>query len=315
MLGTGDFIEALIPLYIMAMIGFFAQRSNILGEQANQVITQLMLYITLPALILFSLNTSFSKSFMYDFFWLTVMSIFVLSFSIVIAAYVRRRALLPFERKSVYESLIIFGNQGYIGFVVSYILLGSQGVLYVTLFNIVYFFLIWTYGIYLFMKQAQKIEWRFLFLNPGTSSTFIGLCMLFSPFTWPAIVLDVFENVRKVTIPLSMMFIGSLLATLNFKEFTLFIKNKYLWYAASFKLIFFPLSLFIFLLFPVSYPALTIAILTAGMPSASTTSIYAEKYDADSIFSSFGVMLSTLLCIFTIPFFYFLLNWLHRILS
>src|SRR5690625_2345014 len=73
LLSLSDFIEALIPLYLMAIIGFFAQRSTIFSVHANGVITRLILYITLPALILFSLNTDFSTSFMNDFFWLTVM--------------------------------------------------------------------------------------------------------------------------------------------------------------------------------------------------------------------------------------------------
>lgn len=44
----------------------------------------------------------------------------------------RRRAVLPANQKSVYESLIIFGNQGFIGFAVSYILMADKGIIYLT---------------------------------------------------------------------------------------------------------------------------------------------------------------------------------------
>src|SRR5690625_7816991 len=106
----------MIPLYIMALIGFASRRIKILHSHANQVITQIMLYITLPALILYSLNTNLSKEMLTDFAWLITMSIFILSISVFIGSLLRRKAALPIKQKSVYESLIIFGNQGFIGF-------------------------------------------------------------------------------------------------------------------------------------------------------------------------------------------------------
>src|SRR5699024_5531176 len=135
---------------------------KVFNSQTNQIITQLMLYITLPALILYSLNTVFTKSMIIDFVWLLMMSIFILSISIVIAAWLRQRAKLPTEQKSVYESLIIFGNQGFIGFAIIYLLMAEQGIIYLTLFNIFYLILIWSYGIYLFTKSEQSVNWKVL---------------------------------------------------------------------------------------------------------------------------------------------------------
>src|SRR5690625_5044487 len=148
----------MVLLYIMALIGFISRRMEILQSYANQVITQLMLYITLPALILYSLNTTFSIDILTDFAWLVTMSIFILGISVYAGAWFRRKAELPLKQKNVYESLIIFGNQGFIGFAISYILMGEQGVIYLTFFNICYLILIWTYGIYLFTKNEQSVR-------------------------------------------------------------------------------------------------------------------------------------------------------------
>src|SRR5690625_4606230 len=102
-------MEAMIPLYIMAFIGFIGRKVTILKASANQVMTQLMLYITLPVLILFSLNPDSSIELLKDFSWLVSMSFFILFISVVVAFLLRRKALLPANQKSVYESLIIFG--------------------------------------------------------------------------------------------------------------------------------------------------------------------------------------------------------------
>lgn len=302
---------ALLPLYVMALIGFVARKTAILDEQSNQVITRLMLYLTLPALILFTLDTDFSSELMMEFAWLSAMSAFVLTVSVLAAAWLRKRAMLPESQKSVYESLILFGNQGFIGFAVSFILLGPQGVLYLTLFNIFYLILIWTYGIYLFTKHDPEINWRVLLVNPGILATLTGLVTLFLPIGWPVVLQGAFEHVGRMTIPLSMILIGSLLAETRLTDFKRYTRNIYLWIAAFFKLLILPLVLFIFYFFQVSQPVMTIAVLTAAMPSATTTSVYAKRYGADAVFASYGIILSTIGCIITIPLIYVLLEWLY----
>ncbi|MHA6252954.1 AEC family transporter [Oceanobacillus sp. CAU 1775] len=310
MLSSSAFVLAMVPLYLMSLIGFLGRKIGLLHANTNQVITHLMLNITLPALILFSLQTTFSMELLTDFLWLVLMSIFILVISVYAAAWLRKKASLPLEQKTVYESLIIFGNQGFIGFAVSYIILGNQGIIYLTFFNICYLVLIWTYGIYLFTKNEKSVNWRALFLNPGILSTIIGSLMLFLPYNWPAPLLETFETVGKMTIPLSMLLIGSLLAEIRTQDLKKYSKNLSIWLAASFRLLVLPLFLFIFLLFPVSFPLIIIAVLTSAMPSASTTSLYAQRYGGDAGFASFGVILTTILCIFTIPLLYSLLQWL-----
>lgn len=119
------------------------------------------------------------------------------------------------------------------------------------------------------------------------------------------------EDVGKMTIPLSMILIGSMLADIRLQDMRQYFKNIYVWIAALYKLLIIPLFLLVFLFLNVPFPLLTIAVLTAAMPSASTTSVYAQKFGGDTAFSSFAVLLSTLLCIITIPFLYSLLQWLH----
>lgn len=311
MLSISAFAQALIPLYMMSIIGFIARKFNIFPSHANDVITQLMLYVTLPALIIFSLNVTFSINLLIDFIWLILMSIFVLIMFVLIAALLSKKANLPQTQKNVYESLIIFGNQGFIGFAIIYILMGNQGIIYLTLFNILYFILIWTYGIYLFTKNDKQVKWKTLIFNPGILSTVIGIILMFIPFKWPFILLETFETVGKMTVPLSMILIGSLLAELDWKDFNAFSKNIYIWIAAICKLLLIPGLLLIFLFFNVPYSLLVIAVLTSAMPNASTITAYAQKFGGDSAFASFGVLLTTLLCIITIPLLYILMEWLY----
>ncbi|MCR2822204.1 AEC family transporter [Lederbergia panacisoli] len=308
---ANSFIQEMLVLYAIALLGFVARKRGILNEHADEVLTQLVLYITLPSLILFSLDIPFSVQVIHELLWLVFMSIYILAISILLAAKMRKSSRLQEKQRKVYEGLTIFGNQGFIGYAVSFILLEEQGIVYLTMFNICYLILIWTYGVHIFTKSKNRIHWRKVFWNPGIIATFIGLCVLFLPFSWPEMIAKPLENVGKMTIPLSMMLIGSLFAKVQFKELPLSLKNIYLWKSALTKLILIPLCLLPFIALSAPFSLLLIAIIVSGMPSAPTISLYAQKYGADTLFASTGVLLTTLMCLFTIPLLYFVLSFFY----
>ncbi|WP_245831839.1 AEC family transporter [Oceanobacillus senegalensis] len=306
------FMQEMLVLYGIAILGFVVRKMGVLNEKANDVLTQLILYITLPALILYSLDITFSITLLREFMWFIMMSVYILGISCFLAYWMRKRSKLPEQQKSVYEGLIIFGNQGFIGYAISYILLGEQGIVYLTIFNLCYLILIWTYGIYLFSRNKKTIDWKNIFLNPGILSTLIGLVIFFLPIGWPVVISDGLESVGKMTIPLSMMLIGILIANVKYNNFISLIKSIYIWKSSLTRLIIIPVILFPFAALSVPFSVLLIAVLVSGMPSAPTISLYAQRYGGDSYFASIGVLLTTLLCIITIPVLYTIVYYLSN---
>lgn len=308
MILSGDFFQEMLTLYCIAILGWAARKRNILSKESIAVLTHLLLYITLPALILHSLNITLSMSFLKDFIWLMTLSAYICILSGIIASYFSKKSRLPAHQKSVYESLMIFGNQGFIGYAVSFILLGETGIIYLTVFNICYLIFIWAYGIHLFTRKKDVINWRAVLVNPGILSTVVGLILLFLPFTWPAFIAGTLESVGKMTVPLSMILIGALVANVKLKTFFTSLKDKHLWMSSMLRLLFFPLLLLPFSLLPIPFSVLLIALIVSGMPSAPTICIYAQKYGGDSLFASLGVLLTTALCILTIPILYLIIT-------
>lgn len=309
MSSAGVFLQEMFVLYGIGILGFIVRKKGVLNEHANDVLTHLILSITLPALILFSLDISFSVDIVKDFLWLISMSMYILVLSCFLAKWMKKRARLEKKQKNVYEGLIIFGNQGFIGYAVSFILFGEQGIIYLTIFNLCYLILIWTYGIFLFSNST--INWKQIFLNPGILSTFVGLILFLLPVNLPVMVSSGLESVGKMTIPLSMMLIGSLVANVNYKDLFLSIKNRYLWKMAIARLLFIPFLLLPFAFISVPFSLLITAILVSGMPAAPTITLFSQKYGADTLFASLGVLITTLLCIVTIPLLYLILNIIY----
>jgi malate permease and related proteins len=298
------FTQELTLLYSIALLGYMLRKKEILPEGSEKVLTAVILNVTLPSLILFGMDVTFSVENIIQFGCLSLLSAFVLIVSSVISSFTVKKLNIEVKKKNALEGIMIFGNQGFLGIAVCYLLFGKEGVFYGTLFNFVYLLYIWTYAIYLFARSAESVQWRKVFLNSGVIATLAGLLLMILPGTLPAVLSNTLELTGKPTVPLSMLLIGSLLGAMPLADLKLFLKNKHLWLASLYKLILFPLLLLPFLLISLPFQLFAVAFLVAGMPSAPTISMYAQKYGEDASFAAAGVALSTFLSCITIPALY-----------
>lgn len=308
-----NFFQELLILYCIAIIGYGAKRINLINRSFDEAVTQLILNITLPSLIIYSLNSPSTKIILTDLILLIILSSFNLGIAIIISSILANHNTLSNKQNKVYQSLIIFGNQGFLGFALIYSLYKETGIMLTSIYNLPFLVLIWTYGIYLMagdkFSECKYSMGKSLLLNPGLLATFIGLVLFFLPLELPWPLVKLLSNVGSPTTPLSLLLIGSLIANLSLKNITALLKNWFLWSAAALKLLLIPL-----LFFPLKYLSLnplvlTTAVLLAGMPSAPTTAIFAQNYNSDPQFAALGVSLSNLLALFTLPLLYLLFTY------
>jgi len=311
----GYFFEELVVLYLIALAGYISKKSRIFSNEADIILTQIILYITLPALILFSLDFPFSTSVLLDFFILIFLSVFSLCMACIIAYIISKKSKLCPKRKGVFQGLIIFGNQGFLGYAICQVLFQEEGIMYAAIFNLFYLVLIWTYGIYIIANNMLEFSWKMIILNPGTIATSIGMIMFFLPVGWPETISYFFKTLGMPTTPLSMLLIGSIVADLDIKKALEMCKDKYIWIVVFIKLLLNPLFIILigflnakYALFNINFTALSVAVLVAAMPSAPTISLYAKKYESDVIYASIGLCVTTLLLPLTLPVLYWLLN-------
>lgn len=311
-MGVGEmpmlqFIQEILILFIIALIGYLGAYRGVLNKKSDSFIMQFVLNITLPALILYSMNLTVDLSIIHELLLLLGLSILVMVYSIVMGIVLSKKLALPESQDGVFQSLIIFGNQGFIGYAVVYMLFGEIGIIYAAIYNICFLITIWTYGVYIVAKTNKKTSLLPLLKSPGLLATLFGIILLASTLYMPDAIHRSLEYVGMMTIPLSMIIIGSVIEKIPIRKLGILLKNKFLWMAAMTKLVFIPLLLIPILAFEVSSTVATVAILIAAMPSGPTTTLFAEKYNRDVEFSSVGVSLSTLLSILTLPFIYGLL--------
>lgn len=158
-----------------------------------------------------------------------------------------------------------------------------------------------TVGAYCLTGDRKRMALKRAFFNPSFIGFVIALVLFavnFQGFA-PQKILDAISLLGKMTTPLCMIILGIRLASVSFKK--LFMRPFV--YVISFcKLLVFPLfSLAIVYFLPVSDLFKAAMFILCGTPCASVMLNIAEMYGGETELAANCVLLSTLLCAFTIP--------------
>lgn len=277
----------------------------------NHDISNLLINVAVPALIIVSLNSmTFSQELMTESLQLLIMSfcqhIFVILLSLLLVKIIKVNGI----SQGVFQFSLIFGNTSFMGYPVALAAFGQQGLFYMAVYDMMFSVFAWTYGVVIMSRpslaEGEKTAWNFLqlrrikkMINPPILAVMIGFILMASPFTMPAVIGQTFEMIGSITIPLAMIFIGSVLGDTELR--TLFQDGKaFLW--SLLRLTFLPLTVYgILRFFNFDGYLINIPVLFASMPVAAMTSIFAAKYKNDYHLASRLIFISTFLSIFTIP--------------
>jgi len=224
-------------------------------------------------------------------------------------------------KKRVLIFSTVFTNAGYMGIPLLVALFGTThpevaiyGSVYVTVFNL----FLWSLGAFLYTENKEYISIKKMVINPATIATFAGL-IIFALAAIPTvnehfilpivrnpngIVTPLLNNFKGMVAPLSMVIIGLRLTELKLGRA---LKDKYLYLNIAVSLFIVPTATFLVLkaisLLGIYYDELTASVLmiSASAPAATATSMFAEKFDGDSVYSGLIVSITSILCVVTMP--------------
>lgn len=292
--------EQIFMLFILIGLGVVLQRSKLVSAEFSKGLSTFVLYVSLPALIIKSMNYEFDPELMKNSIYLLVSGILFYPLAYIVAKLVGKLLNVGEDKLGVYEFLMIFGNVGFMGYPVMRVLYGEIGIFYAAMFNFSFNLYIWTLGVYLIKKGSGEGVSARLLINPGTLAVSLGFAFFGFSIQLPRVLQLVLESVGGTTTPLSMIVIGMILGTSSgFK----WIKNWRLIVSSVIRLLIIPL-LVLGIVWFVPMPSMLkgfILILT-GMPSAALAAIFSHKYGADHELASRGILLTTFLSLWTIPF-------------
>lgn len=286
-----------IVLFLIMVVGFFARKKEYINPSVNRSLSELLINITLPSMIIASFNFKFSKD------MLNVgMSLFLISTVIHLSLLILGKYLYKKFNENEMKVLwfiTLFSNCGFMGYPVVESIYGKIGLFYAALFNIPFNILMWTAGVFIFSGKGDIKSAKKALLNPGIVSVFMGLFIFLFSIKLPIPIQKTLELVGSMTTPLSMIIIGSTLA--DSKIASIF-ESKSIYFGTIVRLILIPVITFVVLKFiGLKDFYLSIPVIITSMPAAANTVIMAEKFGGDAEFASKIVFITTVLSAITIP--------------
>jgi len=297
-------VNQILILFIIMCIGFIAKKSKLINENTEKSLSNVLLNISLPALMLSSINVEYSPDTlpnMLQIFYITI----VLYLAVIIFANITAKLFrFKYPLAGAYINLLTFANVGFMGFPIANALFGQIGILYATVANLIFNVLLWTYGILTINKEGS-INLKKL-LNIGAITSALTIILFISRFRMPSILLNALDMTGDTTTPISMILIGSFIADINS------IKSFFDWkigVISFFRLLLIPFTLaFILGRLGINNTVTSLCTILAATPSGTTNAIFAKQFNAEPIFTSVVVFVTTLLFLITLPCIIYVLN-------
>ncbi len=296
-------------LFIIMTIGFACGLKKILNSEAIRGISELIIKVTLPSLILVSLQRPFTKELMGDA--LQTLLVATVFYAAMIGTALLAVKLLGTPRKQagILAFSLSFSNCGFIGFPVVASILGNDALFLTAIHNLLFNILAFSAGILIVAKYAEregivrnpgnaKLPLRKIFNNNVLASV-LGFLFFIASFKIPRAVALPLEMVGALTTPLAMLVTGAMLSRTRAASV---LGNWRLYAVSLIRLAVLPLLTAIALrLCGITGNLYYISVIIAGMPAASNTSLIAEVYGGDTESASAIVFMTTLLSVLSIP--------------
>ncbi len=290
--------QQILILFCVAAVGVFLRRRGVMTESGNQSLSKLVLYVTLPAMILASVGSVPAGLGAGDL--LLILAAAAASYLVmgIIALVVPR--LLPGkkENRGVLEFLILFANVGFMGFPVLSAVYGAEVVFTAAIFNLPMNILCFTVGVLMIAPKGTKLQAKAT-LSPAIVASVAAPLLYLAPFSLPELFYDGCSLLGDATVPLAMLLIGSSLGGIPLRK----LWNEPKLYAVAFsRLLICPAAVWFVLRCFISDPMLLgTALILAAMPSATNATLLCIEYDGDEATASRTVCLTTLFSAVTIP--------------
>lgn len=294
-------------MFLIMLIGFLCFRVGLVDESGSQQISNVVIYISNPALLLNSFIGNLKSSQMIDGVYTLIILVIMMLVSIGVAKLIFRN-----PEQMLIRFALIFANLGFIGLPLSKAVLGDGSIFYMSIFVGVSNFALWTYGIYMISGDKRTIQLKRLAVNPAILALIFGLLFALTGIKLPAILGTTVSDLANMNLPLVMIAMGCYLAEGDLRGA---LKSKDLYQAIVARLIIAPLIVLVILQFVPNRFMMVKEVILLGQatPVAALMAIFSNTFHKNSMFSTTVVGLTTLCSLVTIPLFMGLAQWLWHL--
>lgn len=288
--------QVLILFFLMA-VGFACGKLKFFTGSGVASITDLLLYIVTPCVIIHSYQREFNAE---------MLNGFLIAFASAVGVHVLNVLfcyLLIRERDKARERVMrfatIFTNCGYMSIPLQQAVLGSDGVFYGSAYIAVFNLIFWSYGVFLMSGDKKTLSAKRMILNPGVIPVVVGFLLFIFSVQLPSLLNTTIESIAALNTPLPMFIVGYYLSNVRFREYS--ISGKVCW-ATALRLFLLPfIALGAMFFCGVRGTVLVTNTIAAAAPAAAGTTMFALKFHQDTELSAQMVSITTLGAIVSMP--------------
>lgn len=303
-------LQSVFSVILMIGLGFFLAKRRWFEGSSSALISRLVVNVALPAYMISNLMGSYDRAKLLDMLPGLPVPFLVMIVSYVAAMGLARLIRVQKDRRGAFQSMFALSNSVFIGLPVNVLLFGDASLPYALLYYIANTTTFWTIGVYgiavdgSIRKNGPRPSLVSLsglrrILSPPLLGFFAAVIMIMLGIRLPKSIMDTCRYLGSMTTPLSMLFIGIVIARVEWKalrferDFLVILAGRFLVTPA----------LMFFLVRGLDFPLLMkqVFLMQAAMPAMTQNPILAEAYGADAEYTAIGTSLTTVLSMLSIP--------------
>lgn len=294
-----DTFTQMSVLFIMVIIGFCANKTGFMDEEFGRRLSSLIIHVTSPFIILSSAMGDTLPA-PQDIAPVLIAGTACLLFMAVISFPLGLVFRVKDAELNQYRFMLIFGNVSFIGFPVVGSLFGLNAIFYASLVMVPFNLLVFTLGLFLIVKGTGSMKVRLkTLISPAMLATYITVVLVYFQIRTPHPIAQACTLVGSITIPGSLLIIGSSLADIPLRDM---LGSVRIFLMSALKLVAIPLVIYVILLFmPLEKKYSDVLVILCGMPVAAYGTMFCLKNGIDARLMAQGTFWSTFCALFSIP--------------
>ncbi len=292
-------IQVMVILFIIVVVGYVANKLGYMGGDFDRRLSSIVITFACPALVLSSVmgDELPDRSLILPLLGVGFLTYIILT---AVALVLPRMVTHGRDERGIIGFAVMFANVGFIGYPIVASIFGHEAVFYAALLNMPNTFFIFTVGVMLVKGEygLRQFSPRVL-ASPALLAALLAAVLVALGVRTPHIIAEPVRLVGNITVPASLMIIGSSMANLPLRQ----IVGNGKVYATSFLRLAVVPVVFYFLMraIGVSDVVNNINTVVLAMPVASFGTMFCLRYDRDVALMTEVTFVTTVASIATIP--------------
>lgn len=292
--------KQIVELFLMLIMGFVLVRAHLLKSTSSESLSVVALYLVTPCVIIESFQVTLTNE---------TRNGLLLAFAAAILIHVVLMVLSkvcekPLHLNGVEKASVLYSNAGNLIIPIVTSVLGKQWIIYSIAYISIQLIALWTHG-RITISGEHEISMKKILLNVNMIAIFFGILLFVTGLKLPQMVNEAFTSVGNMIGPICMIVAGMLIGDMNLKKI---LSYKRIHLITFLRMIVFPLVILVILKFSGAgrliangKTILLISFLATITPSSATVTQMAQIYGRDAEYASVINVVTTIVCIITMP--------------